>query len=170
MNSRSNGNLPNRRDNSLQTETAPGTVTESQPVAGIVLHPAKRSARQAAGERPEPFRPCSRCPSQTMANASLPMPLDTGSTTAAAIAAPRAASTALPPCSSMRSPACAASGWLVATTLRASTGMRWEGYGKRQSIEFIGHAPRLGSSGFDNPRVWQKSVAPCNLGGTDHEQ
>ena len=29
MNSRSNGNLPNRCDNSLQTETAPGTVTET---------------------------------------------------------------------------------------------------------------------------------------------
>ena len=65
-------------------------------------------------------------PSQTMANMSPPMPFITGSTTVSAIAAPSAASTALPPASSMRSPACAASGWLVVTTLRASTGLRCE--------------------------------------------
>ena len=38
-----------------------------------------------------------------------------------------AASTALPPFISMLKPACAASGCEVATMLRASTGMRWEG-------------------------------------------
>ena len=52
------------------------------------------------------------------------MPLEVGSTTVSAIAAATAASIALPPRSSMRRPACAASGWDVATTLRASTGMR----------------------------------------------
>jgi len=62
-----------------------------------------------------------------MANASLPMPLLVGSTTVSAIAVARAASTALPPLASMRRPAAAASGWLVATTLRARTGMRCEG-------------------------------------------
>ena len=54
------------------------------------------------------------------------MPFITGSTTVSVMAAPSAASTALPPASSMRSPACAASGWLVVTTLRASTGLRCE--------------------------------------------
>ena len=40
---------------------------------------------------------------------------------------PRAASTALPPLSSIRRPACAASGCEVATTLRASSGLRRDG-------------------------------------------
>jgi len=62
-----------------------------------------------------------------MQNASLPIPLLVGSTTVSVIAAASAASTALPPASSMLSPACAASGCDVATTFLASTGMRWEG-------------------------------------------
>ena len=41
-----------------------------------------------------------------------------------AAAAAMAASTALPPFHSIRSPACAASGCEVETTLRANTGMR----------------------------------------------
>ena len=60
------------------------------------------------------------------------MPFMVGSTTVSAMAVARAASTALPPLSSMRRPACAASGCDVATTLAASTGMRWEAYGKSQ--------------------------------------
>ena len=55
------------------------------------------------------------------------MPFEVGSTTVKAIAAASAASTALPPRRSISRPACAASGWLVATTLSASTGMRCEG-------------------------------------------
>jgi hypothetical protein len=61
-----------------------------------------------------------------MQNASLPMPLLVGSSTVSEIAVASMASTALPPLSSMRRPACAASGCDVATALRASTGMRWE--------------------------------------------
>ena len=52
------------------------------------------------------------------------MPLDTGSTKVRVIAAASAASTALPPSASIASPACAASGWDVQTTLCASTGLR----------------------------------------------
>jgi hypothetical protein len=59
-----------------------------------------------------------------MAKASLPRPLETGSTMVIAAAAAMAASTALPPAASMRSPAWAASGCDVATTLRAKTGAR----------------------------------------------
>jgi hypothetical protein len=65
-------------------------------------------------------------PSHRIANASLPRPLPVGSTTVSVIAVASTASTALPPFISMESPACAASGCDVATTLRASTGMRWE--------------------------------------------
>jgi hypothetical protein len=61
-----------------------------------------------------------------MAKASLPMPQPLGSTTVSAMAAASAASTALPPASSMRSPACAASGCEVLTTWRPSTGERRE--------------------------------------------
>ena len=52
-------------------------------------------------------------------------------------AAAIAASTALPPLSSMRKPACAASGCDVETTLRANSGMRTEGYGLPQSKAFM---------------------------------
>ena len=61
-----------------------------------------------------------------MQKTSLPMPLLVGSSTVSAIAVASVASTAFPPLSSMRSPACAASGCEAATTLRASTGMRCE--------------------------------------------
>ena len=47
------------------------------------------------------------------------MPLLVGSTTVKQIAAASAASTALPPRWSIDSPAAVASGWLVATALRA---------------------------------------------------
>ena len=59
-----------------------------------------------------------------MAYASEPMPFDTGSTSVSVIAVARIASTALPPAASICSPACAASGCEVATTLRASSGLR----------------------------------------------
>jgi hypothetical protein len=107
--------------------TAPGTVTDSQPRVGIAACSLKRSSDQPEGERPEALRPCSFLPSHSMQNASLPMPLLVGSTTVSVIAVASIASTALPPLSSMRRPACAASGCEVATTLRASTGMRCEG-------------------------------------------
>ena len=89
--------------------------------------PLKRSGVHAAGERPDALRPCSFLPSHRIANASEPMPLLVGSSTVSAIAVASTASTALPPFISMRKPACAASGCEVATTLRASIGMRCEG-------------------------------------------
>ena len=49
------------------------------------------------------------------ANMSPPIPVDTGSTTLRTAALAMAASTALPPSISMRTPAIAARGWLVAT-------------------------------------------------------
>src|SRR5688572_6420090 len=72
-----------------------------------------------------------------MQKASLPMPLLVGSSTVSAIAVASTASTALPPFIIMRSPACAASGCEVETTLRASVGMRCDGYGNCQSKGFI---------------------------------
>ncbi len=59
-----------------------------------------------------------------MQNASEPRPLLHGSTMVIAAAAAIAASTALPPLASMRSPACAASGCEVDTMLRANTARR----------------------------------------------
>jgi hypothetical protein len=55
------------------------------------------------------------------------MPFVTGSTTVSVTAVAIAASTALPPLASMASPACAASGWQVATQLAARIGWRIEG-------------------------------------------
>ena len=98
-------------------------MTEFQPRTGTGP-PRKYSGVHAAGERPEAFNPCNLSPSHTMAKASEPMPLDTGSTKVSVIAAASAASTALPPSASIARPACAASGWDVHTTLRASTGLR----------------------------------------------
>ncbi len=130
-----NGSLPQRRDSATQPATAPGVVTLSQPRTGM-RPPWRRSkwaGSQAAGATPDALRPCSRSPSHTIANRSLPRPLDTGSTMVSAAAAAMAASIALPPCSSMRRPACEASGCEVETTLRANTGLRTVGYGLRQS-------------------------------------
>src|SRR6202008_1665155 len=108
---------------SAQADTAPGTVTEFQPTAGTAL-PPKYSGVHPAGERPEAFRPCNCRPSQTMANASEPMPLDTGSTRVRVMAVATAASTALPPSASIRKPAWAASGCDVHTTFAARMGFR----------------------------------------------
>src|SRR5688572_6862658 len=60
------------------------------------------------------------------------MPLETGSTSVSVIAVARIASTALPPAASICKPACAASGWVVATTLAARTGFRGHAYGLLQ--------------------------------------
>jgi hypothetical protein len=103
--SASNGSAPKRSESATQAETAPGTVTVSQPRVGIVVWPAKRSGESAAGERPEALRPCRRSPSQTMAKTSAPMPLPVGSTTVSVMAAASAASTAFPPRRSASSPA-----------------------------------------------------------------
>ncbi len=56
-NSSANGSLPKRSDNAAQAATAPGTVTVSQPSAGIADMPAKRCGDQACGARPELFKP-----------------------------------------------------------------------------------------------------------------
>ena len=114
-------------ESATHAETAPGTVTESQPSEGIAFLPAKRSGVHPAGERPDAFNPTRRWPSQRIAKTSEPMPLDVGSTTVSVIAAARPASTALPPFASIASPACAARGWEVATTFFAITGMRCDG-------------------------------------------
>ena len=119
--------MPNFFESSTQAETAPGTETLSHPRAGIVLYRLKYSGVHAAGERPEAFRPCSFLPSQMTAKRSLPMPFEIGSTTVSVIAAASAASTALPPASSMRRPAWAARGCEVETTFRASVGRRCVG-------------------------------------------
>ena len=101
-------------------------VAEFQPSCGMAGS-VNSFGFQAAGERPEAFRPTSFEPSQRIAKRSLPSPFPVGSTTVSAIAVATAASTALPPLASIVSPACAASGCVVATQLRASTGMRREG-------------------------------------------
>ena len=84
----------------------------------------KYSGVQVAGAGPEALRPWSLCPSHRMQKASEPRPLLTGSVRVMAAAAAMAASTALPPCCSMRRPACAASGCEVETMLRAKIGSR----------------------------------------------
>ncbi len=58
---------------------------------------------------------------------SEPSPLLQGSTSIIIAAVAIAASTALPPCCMILSPACAASGCEVETTLRAKTGSRADG-------------------------------------------
>src|SRR6185369_15067283 len=142
------GSLPKRSLSATQPATAPGTVTESKPRLGGLTASApylrlKCSVVHAAGALPEAFRPCSCWPSHTIANASLPRPLLTGSQIVMAAAAAIAASTALPPFHMMRSPACAASGCEVETTLRASTGRRVVGYGLLK-LNFIRSLSRAG--------------------------
>lgn len=89
---------------------APGTVTGSQPSAGTLAAPPKESMVCERGARPLAFRPWMAPPSQTIAKASLPRPFEVGSVTVSTAAAAMAASTAVPPCVSMESPACEASG------------------------------------------------------------
>ena len=70
----------------------------------------------ASASGPEPLSPCSFPPCQTSEKASPPTPLSVGSQTVRQAAAASAASIALPPCSSARTPARVAAGWLVATS------------------------------------------------------
>src|SRR5258706_4105942 len=119
-----NGSLPPFACSSTQAETQPGTLTESQPRSGTRPYFSKVSGVHAAGERPEALRPCSFFPSQTIAYASEPMPFDTGSTSVSVIAVARTASTALPPAASIFSPAVAAKGFEVETTVAQSSGLR----------------------------------------------
>ena len=95
---------------SAQARTAPGVVHERGPNSSTT-----RSGMRI-GERPEPLSPCSFPPCQTSENASPPTPLSVGSQTVRQAAAASAASIALPPCSSARTPARVAAGWLVATS------------------------------------------------------
>ena len=101
-------------------------MAEFQPSCGMA-GPVNSSGAQPAGDRPEAFSPKSSFPSHTIANASLPSPLLQGTTIVSVMAVAIAASMAFPPLVSIESPACAASGCAVATTLRANTGMRREG-------------------------------------------
>ncbi len=87
------------------------------------------SGSAAAGARPLAFSPVSSPSRQTSAKQSPPTPVDIGSTTHSTAAAASAASIALPPRSRARSPACVASGWLVATIPRAATALARAGNG-----------------------------------------
>src|SRR4051812_41006381 len=136
----SNGSLPNFFDRAAHPETAPGTVTGSQPSSGIFLSPSNFDADRARGARPEALRPWSLRPSQTRAKLSEPTALLTGSRTGMHAAVATAASTALPPWRRTCKPAWAASGWVVATQLRANTGERREGYGNSE-VKGEGMAP-----------------------------
>ena len=110
--SESNGTRPNRSCSTPQASGAPGTETLVHPRSGNAVCPAARNAcaESARGAGPDAFKPCSFSPSHTIANASLPMPFDVGSTTVRVIAVASAASTALPPARRIARPACAASG------------------------------------------------------------
>ena len=88
----------------------PGTVTVFQPIRSIADLLAKYSGVQAAGARPEAFKPCIFLPSQRIAKPSPPKPFIVGSTTVSVIAVASAASTALPPFCRASIPACVASG------------------------------------------------------------
>ena len=88
------------------------------------------SGSAAAGARPLALRPVSSPSRHTSAKQSPPTPVDIGSTTHSTAAAASAASTALPPRSSARRPACVASGWLVATMPRAATALERAGNGR----------------------------------------
>ena len=102
------------RPASAHARTAPGTVTERGPAESTV------GASMCAGARPEPLRPYSSPSNHSCAKASPPTPLCGGSHTVSMAAAASAASTALPPASSARTPARVASGWLVATIASAA--------------------------------------------------
>src|SRR3546814_7131202 len=70
----SSGSEPKRSHNLIQHDTIPGTVTEFQPRSGTAPSPWKYSGFQAAGDLPEPLRPCSSLPSHRMAKPSPPIP------------------------------------------------------------------------------------------------
>ena len=106
----SKGKKPNFSESVIQLETAPGTVTLSQPRNGIFSKLLNLSEVQLAGDLPEALRPCSFSPSQITAKASEPKPQPVGSTTVRVIADAMAASIAFPPFAIICIPACAASG------------------------------------------------------------
>jgi hypothetical protein len=62
----------------------------------------------------------------------------------------------------MRKPACAASGCDVATALRASIGMRCEGYGNSQSKGFIAVPSQLPTSPADARSTSLAVREPCS--------
>src|SRR5579871_6604695 len=106
---------PKRSDRALQPDTAPGTLTDLGPSASTVSGWAT-----CAGAGPAASSPTISPPRCTIANASPPIPVDIGSVTPSTAAAAIAASTALPPRSSIRTPARVALTWLVATIPRAA--------------------------------------------------
>src|SRR4029450_5383339 len=97
----------------------------------------------AAGARPDALSPTSSPPVHRIAKRSEPRPLLHGSTTVGGIAVASAASPALPPLASIAMPACVASGCDVATTLRANTGCRRDGYGSLPFEREVWGAPRF---------------------------
>ncbi len=107
--------FPNFCESAAHADTAPGTVTLAQPSFGISGWVMKSSVFHSSGNRPDAFRPCNSFPSQTIQNASEPMPFMVGSTTVRVIAVAIAASTAFPPNLIIWSPASTANGCVVAT-------------------------------------------------------
>src|SRR5208282_662709 len=99
--------------------TAPGTVIVFAPACGISRNPCLCSASIVSpfGAHPLAFSPYSlfAFASYTIANRSPPMPFIIGDTTPIIALVAIAASTALPPDSRIRTPACAASGDSAAT-------------------------------------------------------
>ena len=90
----SKGNRPNLLDNSSHPDTAPGTVTESQPVMDIFLYfLIKYSKFHDFGDFPDAFNPYNFLDllSQIMAKASPPIPLLVHSTTVRVMATAMAA-------------------------------------------------------------------------------
>ena len=136
------GNLPKRSLKATHAATAPGTVTLSQPRCGGVAAPAPCLRRKycgvhAAGAGPDTISLPAGAYRLTIGgideNGVEVGPGEIGEIVgwSGAImngyhnqAAAIAPSTALPPAAIMRSPACAACGCDVATTLRANTGRR----------------------------------------------
>ena len=114
-----------RLDRATQADTAPGTVTAFQPHLGEAAQLLKYSSVHAARPRPEsvPDRAGSLAIPHD-GKPSLPRPQPVGSTTVSAMGGNGASHTALPPASSMRRPACAASQGEVETTLRPMTALR----------------------------------------------
>ena len=100
---RAMGNFPNRSCKVNHASMAPGMVTGSHPTVCIWPRAKMPSASNAAGERPEPLKPCKRCASQCKQKASDPKPLLVGSVTVSAAAVAMAASTLVPPSANISS-------------------------------------------------------------------
>ena len=90
------GKVPNRSCKVNHASIAPVVVTGSHPTGSIWPRAKIPSASNAAGERPDPLKPCKRCvPMQT--KGVDPKPLLVGSVTVNAAAVAMAASMLLPP-------------------------------------------------------------------------